>query len=241
MAPKPKQDVSKSCPKRERRPVFAFADGLGAYTYDPASFPQSRVIYYNEDFVLINDLYPKSSVHCLLLPRDPVKQLEHPLDVFNDLDFLEQVRAETSKAKKLVAGELRRRYGKVSAQDKSRREAMDADDPPDELPPGRNWENELIVGIHAAPSMNHLHIHILSKDMYSPCTKKDNHYNSFNTPFLVGLGRFPLSEDDPVRHHSLSGYLHQDMHCWRCSRPFGKKFARLKEHLEEEYEEWKRQ
>lgn len=30
-----------------------------------------------------------------------------------------------------------------------------------------------------------------------------------------------------------------DMKCWRCEKGFGNKFKLLKEHLEEEYEEWR--
>lgn len=37
-------------------------DGLLAYIKEPESFPKSRVIYYNDDWVLIHDLYPKASV-----------------------------------------------------------------------------------------------------------------------------------------------------------------------------------
>jgi aprataxin len=31
------------------------------------------------------------------------------------------------------------------------------------------------------------------------------------------------------------------MKCWRCGMNFGNRFARLKEHLEAEFEEWKRE
>jgi aprataxin len=37
-------------------------DGLLAYIREPESFPKGRVIYYNDDWVLIHDLYPKASV-----------------------------------------------------------------------------------------------------------------------------------------------------------------------------------
>jgi aprataxin len=44
-------------------------DGLLAYINEPESFPKSRVIYYNDDWVLIHDLYPKASVCSLALAR----------------------------------------------------------------------------------------------------------------------------------------------------------------------------
>ncbi|CRG83726.1 aprataxin [Talaromyces islandicus] len=212
-------------------------DGLGVYIEHPETFPSSVVIYYNDDFVAINDLYPKSSLHLLLLPRDPSKFFLHPFDAFEDDQFLQKVRAEVKKLRTLAAGELRRRYGKYSSQETARREAMEQDPPADDLPQGRDWEKELMVGIHAKPSMNHLHIHVLSVDRYSDKVKHRKHYNSFATPFFVDIDDFPLAQDDPRR--DPGHYLKLDLICWRCSRNFGNKFQQLKEHLEEEYKEWK--
>ncbi|KAG7002393.1 hypothetical protein G7Y79_00027g060850 [Physcia stellaris] len=146
--------------------TFLGRNELGAYIASPATFPKSRVLYYNEKFVVINDLYPKSSVHLLLLPRDPVKKALHPFEAFQDTAFLADVVFEVKKLRELAAKELRRRFGKFSAKDKDRNAAMDRDPVPaeEELPPGRDWDKELISGIHAHPSMNHLHIHVISKD-----------------------------------------------------------------------------
>jgi aprataxin len=217
---------------------FKIRDGLGVYIERPETFSSSVVIYFNDDFVAINDLYPKSSLHLLLLPRDPSKFFQHPFDAFEDHHFLQKVRAEVKKLRTLAAGELRRRYGKYSSQETARREAMEQDPPADDLPPGRDWEKELIVGIHAAPSMNHLHIHVLSVDRYSDRLKHRKHYNSFATPFFVDIDDFPLAQDDPRRHPGH--YLKRDFIYWRCSRNFGNRFQELKDHLEEEYEQWKK-
>jgi aprataxin len=217
------------------RTIFAGRDGLAAYTKDPESFPPSRAVYYNDKFVVINDLFPKASVHLLLLPRDPKKNMLNPQEAFDDVEFLEECREELKKVKKIVASELRRKFGKYSTSDKARLDAMEADDPPEELPPGRDWEKEIISGIHANPSMSHLHIHVLSRDMVSECVKKRNHYLSFTTDFLVPLDQFPLAKDDHRRHYT---HFPDDMLCWRCGKNFGNKMARLKEHLEVEKAEW---
>ncbi|KAG4218241.1 hypothetical protein PC116_g33279, partial [Phytophthora cactorum] len=105
-----KVKTAKEDPKRPHRPAKSFdrRDGLGAYTHDPAAFPASRVIYYNDDFVAINDMYPKSTVHTLLLPRSPRSRM-HPFDAFEDPSFLASVQAETLKLKRFVAKELQRR------------------------------------------------------------------------------------------------------------------------------------
>lgn len=266
----PTSPNNKPNPKKPREPpsltTFTGRNGLGAYILSPQSYPPSLVVYHNEHFVALNDLYPKSSIHILLLPRDPAKTLLHPITALSTDDaFLALVRAEVAKVKKLVASELRRLYGKFSAKEAARSATMDLPNPPDTLPPGRDWDAEILTGIHAGPSMNHLHIHILSVDRYSPCMKHRKHYNSFATPFLIRLEEFPLAEGDPRVGGWLSGRdresrrqggteepnskrasylahcLKADLECWRCGRNFGNKFARLKEHLGEEFEAWKKE
>lgn len=220
-----------------RRQVFSGRDGLGAYTADPEAWPASRVVYHNHRAVMINDMYPKSTVHTLVLPKSS-RNVLHPFDAFEDPQLLAETKEEVERAKTMVANELRRRLGKYSALDRPRLEAMESDDPPDELPRGRDWSKEIIAGIHAGPSMNHLHIHVMSRDMVSECMKKQNHYQSFTTPFLVRLEEFPLAENDARRKPNRGGYLHDDMRCWRCGAEFGR-MGKLKKHLEEEYELWK--
>lgn len=198
------------------------------------------VIYYNEDFTIIHDRFPKSSLHLLLLPRDPSKTRLHPFDAFEDALFLSKVQTEAMKLRTLAAAELRRKYGKDSEQDRKRHEALGAEPVLDELPPGRDWEQDVMCGIHAHPSMNHLHVHIMSVDRYSERLKHRKHYNSFATPFFVNLDDFPLEKDDVRRHPGRQGYLQRNFICWRCGRDFGNQFAKLKLHLEEEFNEWKR-
>ncbi len=40
-------------------------------------------------------------------------------------------------------------------------------------------------GYHASPSMARLHMHVISKDLDSPCLKNKKHWNSFTTDFFV--------------------------------------------------------
>lgn len=243
MSPKNKhQKHAEDKPRHTTKSSSGFGprDGLGAYIAKPELYPSSTVVYYNDDFVVIHDRYPKSSLHLLLLPRDSSKSRLHPFEAFDDPEFLAKVKAEVKKLRTLAAGELRRRYGKESRMEKARQEAMDADPPPDELPPGRNWEAEIMSGIHAHPSMNHLHIHVLSVDRYSECLKNKKHYNSFSTPFFIDIDDFPLAKDDVRRNPGKEGYLRRDYVCWRCGKGFGNRFTELKRHLEREFEEWKR-
>ena len=138
-------------------------DGLAVYLASPASFPSSRVLYHTPDFVVIHDLYPKSSIHLLLLPRTALSTT-HPIAAFDrDPALLAACRAEAAKAITLVASELRRRFSRYSAQDRARCDAMEhleprapgeGDEPAEgQLPTGRHWEREILVGVHAGPSM----------------------------------------------------------------------------------------
>ncbi|KAI1193803.1 HIT domain-containing protein [Nemania serpens] len=254
MAPKLKKPPAPPTLASTRSPLtggLRVRDELGAYTADPASFPSSRVIYHDKSFVAINDLYPKATLHTLLLPRSPRSRL-HPFDAFEDPEFLASVRAETARLRRLAAKELQRRYGRFSERDRLREAVLNGEVEWDggggdggsgsgALPDGREWEKELLVGVHAHPSMNDLHVHVLSRDMVSECMRHRKHYQSFNTPFLIDIDDFPLAADDPRRHPGRAGYLKDDMRCWRCGRSFGNQFKKLKAHLAEEFEAWKKE
>ena len=224
--------------KQSQKTMYFGRDGLAAYTDDPASFPSTRVVYYNEKFVVINDLFPKATVHLLILPRDQRKSIMRPQEAFDDLQFLADCVAEEKKVCEIAISELRRKLGQFSAAERTRNEAMESDELPDELPAGRDWDKEIMSGTHANPSMNHLHIHVLSRDLHSECLKKSNHYLSFTTDFFIRLHEYPIAEDDPRRNYK---HFPNDMHCWRCGRNFKNKMAQLKAHLEEEFEQWKKQ
>lgn len=215
-------------------------EGLGAYIARPESYPADMVIYHNKEFVAIHDMFPKSSLHLLLLPRDQTKTRLHPFDAFEDAEFLAKVKKEVRTLQKLAAGELRRMFGKDSAQERERQAALNAHPPPDELPTGRDWEKEVMCGVHAVPSMNHLHVHVITVDRRSERLKHRKHYNSFATQFFVPIDDFPLASDDVRRNPTEEGYLRRDFVCWRCGKEFGNRFIQLKEHLEQEFEEWKR-
>ncbi|EDU48478.1 DcpS-C multi-domain protein [Pyrenophora tritici-repentis] len=225
-------------------------DGLIVYIEKPEANPEGRVVEYDDDFVVINDKYPKAIVHLLFLPRKPAYYNQHPLSALStDPAFLAQVRTRAERLKLLAASELRRQYGDTSISDhpyqSALEEMMSAPEPPSpeeqtaRLPPGRDWTKDIVIGVHTHPSMNHLHIHIFSRDMQSPWMKHKKHYLSFNSSFLVKLDEFPLEESSP-RYHP-SSWTSWDMKCWRCGENYKNKFAALKKHLDEEFEEWKKE
>ncbi|KAK8101747.1 HIT-like protein [Apiospora kogelbergensis] len=252
----PATSLTASATNKNKKRSFAGRDGLGAYIADPAAFPPSRVIYYNDDFVAIRDLYPKSAVHCLLLPRKVPADVEMFEVVRSDPAFLAAAQAEAAKLKQLVAKELERKFGSGSRSSALRQRVLDggggeqleAGEEGEEwegkkdgkLPPGRDWAKEVKIGLHSNPSMNHLHIHVLSRDMSSESLKHKKHYNSFTTNFFADLDAFPM-DDNEVYARKHSNWSSQDMVCWRCGKNFTNKFQKLKEHLAEEFEKWKRE
>lgn len=254
MAAKPSPATTK--PKdKDKNKNKKFRDGLGVYLANPPFSPSvaSQVIFHNDAFVAIHDLYPKATVHGLLLPRAPAVNRLHPFDALSQRDpaLLASVRAAAARLRELVAKELQRRLGRFSASDAKRNAVLDGDADKETnvdeqghlvLPPGRDWAKDVKVGVHAVPSMNHLHVHVLSRDMHSEKLKHRKHYNSFTTDFFVDLDDFPLAEDDWRRQRGAhSHWPERPMVCWRCGRDFGNRFKELKAHLEDEFDEWKRE
>lgn len=43
------------------------------------------------------------------------------------------------------------------------------------------------IGYHASPSMQRLHVHVISKDFDSICLKTKIHWNSFCTDFFLPI------------------------------------------------------
>lgn len=218
-------------------------NGLFPYIDTPEALPKD-VVRYNNDFVLIRDHWPKAVVHLLLLPRNPDKYNLHPHEALQDADFLAAYRAEAVECKKLAASELSRLISPFSATQRRRFEAMESDLPPkpEDLPPVRDFSDQIRMGFHAHPSMNHLHLHIISRDMHSPCMKHRKHYNSFNTDFFLPLDEFPYADDDvrktvPYQNRNMS--TERDFICWHCDKNFGNKFKQLKDHIAGVFQEWK--
>ncbi|PHH68121.1 hypothetical protein CDD82_825 [Ophiocordyceps australis] len=259
-AEQPSQPASSSTgPSHAQRPSFKDRMALGAYIADPGAYP-GAVIFHDADFVAVRDLFPKATVHALLLPRWPLDALlQRPLDVLaNDGELLARLRVAAERLRGLVAAQLAREVGRWSEADSRRQAVLDGreseageaegegqgerekEGPGDvpRLPRGRDWAAEVRCGLHLVPSMRHLHVHVISRDMHSASLRHRKHYNSFTTPFFVALHQLPLPPADPRRsaHH-----LARDLVCWRCGRNFGNRFRRLKEHLDAEFDEWKRE
>ncbi|XP_001373180.2 aprataxin isoform X1 [Monodelphis domestica] len=89
------------------------------------------------------------------------------------------------------------------------------------------------LGYHAVPSMNHLHLHVISQDFDSPCLRNKKHWNSFNTEYFLE------SEDviNMIKKHGkviipqgVSDFLNLPLCCHICKEQ-QPTIPQLKDHL----------
>lgn len=165
---------------------MSFRFALSKYITHPENYPHD-IIYYNEEVIILKDLFPKSKVHLLVMPRDAELSKQTPQQAFSNARNIEWIKPYLEMGKDLAIKEFNKNWkGKTVG---------DGDDV------------ELIVCCHSVPSLNNLHIHILTDDLSSPCMKNRKHYNSFKTKFAIKFNEFPLPGDD-VRTDQL---LKQDL------------------------------
>ncbi|KZP20762.1 HIT-like protein [Athelia psychrophila] len=194
----------------------------------PETLPPSVLLGFSDKTLTIFDAYPKSVFHFLILPR-----IRPPLTVFDLASLrtllkadkaharsvLDALSEEAEKTKRLIREEMGKRYG---------------------------YEWDIWTGFHAVPSMEHLHLHVLSADLCSPSMRHKKHYNSFHPTrgFFLPLedvrGWFDAEPSylETMRELKKSAYeplLKEDLACWRCGAAM-KNMPTLKAHLQEEWE-----
>lgn len=152
---------------------MSFANAFQKIIDQPEKF--DSVLFHDENVVIIKDMFPKAVRHLLVIPRHPDVTHQHPLDVFNSnyKDFTgeesyKMIEEYVDRAKNLIADSLREKLG------------VKDDALVQEL---RN--NFIKAGVHSIPSLNNLHIHVITQDFHSPRLKNRKHYNSFTTKFFV--------------------------------------------------------
>jgi len=102
------------------------------------------------------------------------------------------------------------------------------------------------MGFHAVPSMEHVHVHVLSTDLCAPAMKIKKHYNSFHPKhgfFLHFDDVISWFDAEPSYYNTMSELkksqyeplLKDDLVCWRCGHVL-KNMPTLKAHLQEEWD-----
>lgn len=96
-------------------------------------------------------------------------------------------------------------------------------------------DHEFIIGYHAMPSMQRLHLHVISTDFNSPYLKTKYHWNSFTTPFFLHSSDVcrQLRETNQIEKipvETCEDYLATKLKCHKCSAQ-PKNMPDLKRHL----------
>ncbi|XP_017846893.1 aprataxin-like protein [Drosophila busckii] len=104
---------------------------------------------------------------------------------------------------------------------------------------GLQWDNFKVV-FHAKPSMQRVHLHVISKDFISDCLKTKKHWNSFNTDLFVPYETIynQLSNDGCIQRwpkEVVDDLLATPLKCNQCSFE-ANNMPTLKQHLLEHSE-----
>jgi len=110
---------------------------------------------------------------------------------------------------------------------------------------GFKWD--IWAGFHAVPSMEHLHLHVISSDLCSPSLKNKKHYNSFHPKLGFFLHLHDVLEwfDATSSHYTTVSkldkakyelILKESLVCWRCEA-VQRNIPTLKTHLQNHFDD----
>merc|ERR1712176_1581136 len=95
--------------------------------------------------------------------------------------------------------------------------------------------NKMKCGFHAIPSMNQVHLHLLSDDMDSPNLKNKKHFHSFTSPYFIpGKVMLRVVKEEKRKFKIDKKYyeklLKQKLKCHFCFSEI-RTIPKLKEHI----------
>ncbi|KAI0079891.1 HIT-like protein [Panus rudis PR-1116 ss-1] len=197
---------------------------------NPSTLPPDVLFSHTSKTITIFDAYPKSIFHFLILPR---ANAFPPLTVFDLANLRTLMKKDKDKVKEVLV--------ELSEEAKKLRTEIE-----DEMQKRYGFKWKIWTGFHAVPSMEHLHLHVLSADLCSVSMKHKKHYNSFHPK----LGFFQDIDEvlswfdaEPSYYASVTkleksryeALLKSDLSCFYCGEPM-KNMPKLKEHLQFEWD-----
>ncbi|XP_025079429.1 aprataxin-like isoform X2 [Pomacea canaliculata] len=94
----------------------------------------------------------------------------------------------------------------------------------EEIADKANRELKFRFGYHAIPSMSHLHMHVISQDLDSPCLKTKKHWNSFTTDYFIDskkiIHQLEKTGKIEVNEQETKEFLKADLRCHVCRKEF---------------------
>jgi diadenosine tetraphosphate (Ap4A) HIT family hydrolase len=98
----------------------------------------------------------------------------------------------------------------------------------------KNGEIEFQIGFHAIPSMNQVHMHVISRDFISPFLKTKKHWNTFTSEFFLKPSFIieQLNNNGCIKldRQYYENILKQPLKCCKCGQDL-KNMPTLKAHL----------
>ncbi|CDK25562.1 unnamed protein product [Kuraishia capsulata CBS 1993] len=198
---------------------MSFRFALNSYILNPEKHKES-VVFEDDNFVIIKDAFPKSVIHYLVLPRSPKWTSLHPLKALKDDELLALCLEYVEIALAKLEAVFNSKYRHIGSEPFSVRDDF------------------VQIGVHSVPSLNNLHIHVMTKDLCSARMKNKKHYNSFKTRFFVPLEDISLMDKDDPRmspRQMEDTIKNSDLICHYCGENFKNKFALLKKHIDHEF------
>ncbi|CCK71327.1 DNA 5'-adenosine monophosphate hydrolase KNAG_0G02710 [Huiozyma naganishii CBS 8797] len=203
---------------------MAWMDALNRYREHPERYvahgdgdDDLPVLYFDSDAVVLRDMFPKATVHLLVIPRPAEITFRHPA-VALTREVQDTIQLAIQWAKNYTFAQFVDQFPEsLSSYDLQ-----------------KFITEFVLVGVHSVPSMSNMHVHVISRDFHSPSLKHKKHYNSFNTAFFVPWDQLPL-ESPPDKTQAELTIKNTPLKCSYCRRDFRNKFKALKEHLDEEF------
>ncbi|KAJ7740666.1 HIT-like domain-containing protein [Mycena maculata] len=195
---------------------------------NPSKLPPSVLFSHSPTSLTVYDAFPKSIFHFLILPR-----VQPPLVASDLSDLRKLLNGDKERAKEVIAA--------LSEDAKTLRKEIE-----EEMLSRYGFKWGIWTGFHGAPSMDHLHLHVLSDDLCSDRMKNKKHYNSFHPKlgFFLDVDEVLSWFDAEPSYYSAmakldtkhyEAMLKTDLVCYRCNANM-KNIPSLKAHLQEEWD-----
>lgn len=208
---------------------MSWKGALQQYILSPEKFEKETVVFYDETTVIVNDSFPKSKFHLLILPRNGKLSMQHPTTSLTER-VKDKYEVYISRATDHIYNEFVKSYKLIKPLSGDDMISLTT------LKDKPKFIKEFVqIGVHSVPSMANLHIHVITKDFYSHRLKNKKHYNSFTTQFFINWDELPLNSIPDKTFSEKQLIKQSDLKCSYCGKNFSNKFAQLRDHLQYEF------
>lgn len=198
---------------------------LFEYAKNPANF-QKIIRYEDENCVIVSDRFPKARLHFLLLAK--------PSYLNNVLRLTDLKQRDVAKLEVLY--QTARSFATNTAYDFFNFCKRSGDS--GGYGKGGGGPLTMNIGLHMIPSLEPLHIHIISDDFCSVWVKTKRHFNSFASDFFYKLDELIQSLREigdlaaEINPKMAQRQLDKELKCTKCGLFGGGTMAEFKIHLE---------